>query len=147
MSDSIQTQLIGAWQLTGMETTLPDGQVVHPFTETPMGMIIYTQSGHMSAHVVDPHRAKFASEDMSQGTDSEIRHAFDGFVSYCGTYSIDEASGKVLHHVQNALFPNWQGDIQERFFSFEDDKLILTTPPMPMGDAGVITTALIWKKA
>ncbi len=69
-----------------------------------------------------------------------------GYVAYYGTYEVDEAAGKLTHHVHRSLFPNWVGDDQTRLYSFADGKLILTTLPF-VGKRNQITLTLVWKRA
>ena len=87
----------------------------------------------MSALLMHPDRPKFATGDMMQGTPEELKAAFEGFDAYCGTYTIDEVNGAVIHHVQGAKFPNWVGSDQVRFFIFSGDTLRITAPPILAG--------------
>src|SRR5438552_1416906 len=68
----------------------------------------------MSAHVMRNDRPLFATKDPARGTDVEVRAAFEGYVSYFGTYTIDPQTQTVTHHVRGASFPNWIGSV--RFF-------------------------------
>src|SRR5438874_1989109 len=61
----------------------------------------------MSAHVMRADRSTFASNDPGSGTDADVRAAFEGHVSYFGTYTVDPIARTVIHHVRGASYPNW----------------------------------------
>ncbi|MBT8350469.1 MAG: lipocalin-like domain-containing protein, partial [Deltaproteobacteria bacterium] len=51
----------------------------------------------------------------------------------------------VTHHVEGACFPNWEGTDQQRFFELSDDRLYITTAPIPaLGTEWVVS--LIWDR-
>ncbi|NNK84550.1 MAG: hypothetical protein HKO91_03235, partial [Desulfobacterales bacterium] len=61
------------------------------------------------------------------------------------TYELDIENGKVTHHVKGARFPNWEGTDQQRFFELSDDRLYITTAPIPaLGKEWVVS--LIWDR-
>ncbi len=43
------------------------------------------------------------------------------------------------------MFPNWEGQIQKRFFNLSDNLLKLSTPPLSYGTENAIGV-LIWEK-
>ena len=87
---------------------------------------MYDAGGNMSAHVMRNDRSLFAANDPSRGTDAEVRAAFDGHASYFGTYTIDEATQTVTHHVRGAWYSNWIGNDQLRQFKFNGSRLVLS---------------------
>ena len=76
-----------------------------------MGQIVYLSNGRMSAQIMRPGRSSTVAPGVDYGsskaTDHEIRKAVSGFVSYFGTYSIDETAGKVRYAIlsKRRLFP------------------------------------------
>ncbi len=100
----------------------------------------------MSAIVARADMAAFASDDLRSGTDAEVRAAFEGFLGYFGTYSVDWAAGTVTHHVRSASFPNWAGTEQVRYFRAEGRRLALSAPPIGVGGRQV-TATLVWERA
>ena len=109
-------------------------------------MLVYTGNGRMSVHVLKMNRPALASGDQMNGTAPEIKAAFEGMVSYYGTYETDLENGFVVHQVIGSVFPNWEGQSNKRFFKIEGDRLELTTQPMPWGDKGEVVGALIWER-
>jgi hypothetical protein len=92
-----------------------------------------------------PDRPKFASNNVVAGTPEEIKAAFEGYVSYCGSYEVNEQGGFVTHRVELSWFPNWLGTEQKRFFEFAGDRLTLKTPPLT-GYGGAQVHRLIWER-
>ena len=99
----------------------------------------------MSAMLMKPDRPLFASQDLCRGTDAEVRAAFDGFIAYFGTYTVDATKGIVTHHVRAASYPNWVGGDQVRYYKFDGTRLVLSTPPIQMGSRP-LTTVLVWQR-
>ena len=70
----------------------------------------------------------------------EIREAVSGFVSYFGTYSIDEAARKVRHTLEAALVPGWVGTTLVRSFVIDPSGQLILTRELP-GEKDV----LLWR--
>jgi len=66
-------------------------------------------------------RPKFAGV---QPTADEAKAAFLGYVSYCGTFSVN-ADGVVTHHIQTSLNPNNTGTDERNSFQFSGNRLVL----------------------
>jgi hypothetical protein len=120
--------------------------VQFPFGEKPQGQLVYDGSGNMSAQLMKTDRARFAGRDPALGTDAEVRDAFDGYIAYFGTYSIDEPMRAVTHTVHGASFPNWTGAKLVRSYAFDDSgRLRLSTPPIEVGDES-LEYVLLWER-
>src|SRR5258708_38477762 len=50
---TIRDRLVGGWRLTGYEVTA-GGKTDHPLGEDPLGTILYTPDGYMSAQLAGP---------------------------------------------------------------------------------------------
>ncbi len=145
MNQLTKSQLIGTWRLVSFESRDESGEIRYPLGRNAIGQISYGAEGRMSAIIVQPERLPFASGDMRRGTDTELRSAFEGFIGYFGTFSVDAATGAVIHHVLGASFPNWMGGDQVRFCRLESTRLILSTPPF-LYDGQISRSALIWER-
>jgi hypothetical protein len=86
----------------------------------------------MSVTFMSVGRPNFKSKDLRGGSIEEKVGAADTYFSYCGKYEI--RGEKVVHHIEASLYPNWTGEDQERFYTFDGDQLILSTPPLPIQD-------------
>ena len=82
---------------------------------------------------------------MYGATAAEVKEAFEGFDAYCGTYSIDDQAGCVIHHVEVSRFPNWEGSDLKRYYRHRDGELTLTTEPTyALGQEWVIH--VVWRR-
>ena len=137
--------LLGTWRLVSFEARDSKGQLQFPLGEHASGLLMYDAGGNMSAHVMNNDRPLFATNDPDRGTDAEVRAAFDGYASYFGTYTIDQARQTVTHHVRGAWYPNWIGNDQIRYFKFDGSRLVLSTPPLVSDDQSLEYVA-IWER-
>ena len=119
---------VGVWSLVSCIARSPSGDERLPVGEHAVGRLIYTSSGHMAATLSQSNRQPFESADKRGGSDAELRAAFESFDAYAGTYEVDSAASTVLHHVDLSSWPNIRGVDQVRYFRFDGDQLILTTP-------------------
>lgn len=123
--DSLKAKLLGAWRLVSYTAESASGDVIHPLGPNASGYIIYTADGHMSATVMTPSRPRFASADPMGGTAEEHAAAAAGYLSYAGTFDVDEVLGVVVHHIDTALVPNWVGSDFKRKVTLDGDQLEL----------------------
>jgi hypothetical protein len=138
-------KLAGAWRLLSSEFTNSRGDVFYPLGEDAQGQVIFTQSGYMSGQLLRKGRPVFSSGNQASGTPEEIKDAFEGFVSYYGPFELDLGKHKLITHVEGSLFPNWVGGDQERFFELHEDRLILKTTPIAIGNDEFVGV-LIWQR-
>ena len=123
--------LIGTWKLVSWVNTEPDGKMVYPYGRNPVGYLIYTGDGYMSAEIMDSDRRqqnpRFPVEPAFQQTLPERDRvaAYDTYLSCCGTYSYSLEDGRVTHHVKAGLVPSWSGSDQPRQFKFEGGRLVI----------------------
>jgi hypothetical protein len=137
--------LVGTWRLVSNEEHRADGSVTAAWGSHPAGSLMYQANGRMAVQLMDTRRGKFASEDRMAGTPDEVKRAFEGYLAYFGTYTVDERAGVVVHHVEGASFPNLIGTDQRRTFVLSGDRLTLSTPPMVR--AGRRSTyVLVWER-
>jgi hypothetical protein len=125
-----ENNLAGTWRFISGLGKSDQGEVIFPYGENLLGMLMYDSKGYMSALLMDPDRPLFASGDMMKGTPEELEAAFERFDAYCGTYTLDEENSTVIHHIQSAKFPNWVGTDQIRYFQLTGDTLRITAPPI-----------------
>ena len=58
-------------------------------------MIYYTAGGHMAVQIAPDRERKKAGKEM---TPEEAKNAVENYISYFGTYTVDERAGTVTHH-------------------------------------------------
>lgn len=141
----VNSRFIGSWSLISQYFILPDGSIHYPMGQQMSGQINYEKQGTMAAQLYSSDRTNFASDDWLQGSDTEMKNAFLSALAYFGRYQIDEQLATVTHLVEGSLFPNWIGSQQVRYYQFEEDRLILRTPPLQMNNS-VLVGVLSWEK-
>ena len=117
--------LVGTWNLVSWVVTSPSGEEGYPYGQSPEGQLIYTTNGQMSAQLMHPGAALPDLTGLS--SDEVMGQVFTTFIAYYGTYSIDESSQRVMHHVSGSVARSWVGTDQVREFKFLSvDRLRLT---------------------
>ncbi|MCU1324915.1 MAG: hypothetical protein JWN34_285 [Bryobacterales bacterium] len=145
---TLRERLVGAWKLVSYVEKPIDGSApFHPMGEEPLGMIIYTADGYMSAQLMRSGRQDFASGDWFRGSDEELRNEALGYIAYSGPYHTDEEKQTLTHSMFVSLFPNWLGQTQPRIVSIEGNILHLSSEK-PIKSGGKMTMSdLSWKRA
>ena len=135
----------GTWKLIAMERLGSEGKLLPPAappafgSPNPIGFVVYDAAGYMGLTIMQSGRPKFAG---AQATADEAKAAFLGYISYCGTFSVDDASGVVTHHIQTSLNPNDTSTDERSSFQFAGTRLVLKPP---RGADGV-QTQLTWER-
>jgi hypothetical protein len=145
MEEMSAPELVGTWTLESFTAANPAGGKRFPHGADPVGQLIYTAEGSMSAVLTRRSRPKFASADLAGGTQEELRWAFEGLEAYAGRYEVDADRGTVIHHLEVCRYPNWEGSSQLRYFRLTGDCLLLTTLPMNAGGREWVYT-LCWRR-
>jgi hypothetical protein len=125
--DVSENPLVGAWRLVSCETRADDGSIDYPLGRDAVGLLIYTDGGHMSVSIARSRRRPFAASDLLGGTGDEKARAVESYISYCGRY--ERRGESVVHQVEMSLFPNWTGRDQERRVELDGNRLALEAPP------------------
>ena len=134
--------VVGAWRLESFVVDASSESEKPRFGPNPVGYLMYSASGKMSAVLMAAHRAKLDSPKGATSTQQELVDSLANFLSYAGTYEI--RGNRVFHHVEVSVFTNLVGTTLEREFSLSGDTLtIRTLPPEIWGTSN----RLIWKRA
>lgn len=136
---------LGSWQLISSEFKLSDGSTRYPLGEHVVGRLNYDAGGNMSAQLYRADRQNFIHDDQTAASANEIKDAFISSVCYFGRYTLDIENQTIIHFVEGSLFPNWFGGEQLRYFQFEDERLLLSTPPFVMNHV-TQTGTLVWAR-
>ena len=136
--------LIGTWRLKGAARLDDDGNRHPPSAgwDAPTGYLIYTPDGRMMAILSTGARDAIGYPDID---DAKRAGAHKSMVAYTGEYEFH--GDHVLHHVDIAWIPDWQGDIQKRFVDLDGDRLTLTTPFGRRPDGSMARFELQWERA
>ena len=118
---------LGAWQLVGCTRLFNDGSREEVYGDDPLGQIMYSADGHMSAQLMPPAPPR-EGETVS------------GYTGYFGSVSVDTATQTITHHVAGSD-PRWlMGTDQPRGYRFEDDRLILAA------EMDGVDVRVVWRK-
>ncbi|MGH6743027.1 MAG: lipocalin-like domain-containing protein [Bradyrhizobium sp.] len=130
---SLRAQLVGTWKPVVIENVQPDGTKVYPYSRTPMGILIFSDTGHFSLQVLKPGVPHYASGNRSKGTDEEYRATVRGGIHFFGTYAVNEADRTFVFHIEGSSFPNYNGFDQKRNAAVTGDELKLTVGRVSAG--------------
>jgi lipocalin-like protein len=148
MAEKLRDQLIGAWKLVSYVEKPVDGSApTYPMGENPLGIIMYTSDGYMSAQLMRPGRRPFASGDWFDGTDGEYREEASTYIAYSGPFHVDEENRTLSHSMFVSLFPNWTGQTQPRVVKIEGDTLHLSTEAPIKSGGKTVMSYLEWRRA
>src|SRR5208283_2948784 len=141
---SLRERILGAWSLVSATVLFGDGSRRDAFGPSPVGFLIYSPDGYMSAYLEHANRPRFESDDISRATVVERADAAAAALAYCGPYSVDEATQTLTHNVVVSLFPNWIGTSQKREAHFDGGQLILTSVSQRRGET--VTAEMTWAR-
>ena len=145
---NLRGQLIGAWKLVSYtEIPLDASAPFYPMSENPMGIIMYTPDGYMSAQLMHPDRKNFASGDWFNGTIEEYQGEASTYIAYTGPFHVDEEKQTLTHSMFTSLFPNWTGQTQGRLVKIEGDFLHLSSASPIISGGKKVNSKLMWKRA
>jgi hypothetical protein len=139
------SRLVGVWRLVAYTDEHEDGNKINPFGPHPQGFLIYTADGFASAQLMKPGRPAFQSSDWHHGTPQEYEAAASGYISYCGTYKVDEEKATVTHIASVCLLPNLVDKPLCRTIDLKGDRLVLTAVAPVAGGPNVVVR-LEWQR-
>jgi hypothetical protein len=134
-------KLIGFWKLISNERRNTKGEMLSA-NPGQTGFIVYTASGHVMVHMMQPYRRRNAG---ATPTPEETMAAYRSYTSYFGPYTVNETGQYVVHHLAGATNPGLVGSDFQRFFEFSGKRLILKPPITKNGDAEMQTT-ITWER-
>ena len=117
--------LVGSWRLTLFEDWDSAGNRSTPFGEHPRGYVQYTSSGRMTPQVARTPGPPAFANGAEQGTVGEKAAAFDAYIAYFGTYTVDATRHTVIHRVEADINPSFTGSADPRPYRVAGDSLIL----------------------
>ncbi len=136
---------VGNWELVRVERIGTDGELL-PTPEPPsfgsegaIGYIMYDAAGYMGVVMMQPGRQPYAGDGP---TPDEAVATLSSYLSYFGTYTVDEAEGYLTHHLQGDARPPAASNNNKRSYEFSGNQLILMPP---VGNSGV-QTRIVWQR-
>lgn len=139
---AVVPSLVGTWTLAAADVQHPDGSRARDYGAAPKGLLLIDAQGHYSLQIFKAERPQFASGDKGTGTPAEYKAAVMGSSTHFGTISVDPAGGILIFHIQNASFPNWEGEQQKRSYELKGGELSYRVAPRPNGDVPIS----VWRR-
>ena len=127
----LREQLVGTWLFVSTTAKLPDGSPV--YGSNPKGLLIITENGFYSTHIVRGDVAKFASNNRLLGTPEENKAAVHGAIASWGRYTIDETNKTITIRFEASTYPNNAGIQQTRPVMITGKELKIINPGTSTG--------------
>lgn len=140
----VRKQFVGTWSLVAVENTNTDGSKSLPYGENPVGLLVFTNKGDYAIQILKSVRPKVLANDKNKATPEENAALVQGNNSHFGTYKVDAVNHTITFDVQHAFYPNWEGTVQVRSYTLEDNTLSYIVTHTTNG--GSITAKVVWKK-
>lgn len=141
----LQEQLRGTWTLVSVDNIYPDGSRVHPYGETPAGMLVFDAQDNYAIQILKTMRPKIVSGDKNKCTPEENAMMVQGSNSHFGKYHADEANKTITFNIAYASFPNWEGTIQKRSYIYTGKEIKYVVNHTTQGGQTVIAE-VAWKR-
>jgi hypothetical protein len=136
--------VVGMWQWTGAGLYNAAGENVQP-ANRDASLIVYTPTGHMAVlYLPPPGRKPFAGPTP---TVEEARAAWQGSVSYFGTYIVQPKSRTMFHYQLAAANPAAVGGWFMRNFEVNGSQVTLIFPPTTLNAQQVRNTLTLKRLA
>jgi hypothetical protein len=142
-SFNTKDQLVGTWRLvSASSTSSTGGRNETPYGPGPSGLLTYSEDGRVTALISYGGR-KALSVGGGPSALEEQAEAFKTFLAYAGRYTLN--GEKVTHQIEISSIQNYVGKDLVRRIKFQDDQIILITPPTPV-NGKIQTVELIWQR-
>jgi len=138
---TLKEQLVGTWTFVGSTGKNPDGSPI--WGANPKGLLIFTDNGRYSTHIVRADVPKFAAKNRLQGTPDENKAAVLGSIASFGTFTVNEANKSFTVRFEGSSYPNNTETEQIRPFTITGEELKVINPASSAGGQ----TELTYKRA
>ena len=137
---------IGTWVLESFTEKGEASGVLYPLGTDPIGLLIYTEDGSVSAQLMKSGRKEVSADLWDVAHAAGLAELAEGYIGYCGRFTVHEDSKQVVHTPIVALIPNLVHHAQLRTYSIDGQQLTLET--QRSGTDGLpIRTRLVWRKS
>ncbi|HJY14150.1 MAG TPA: lipocalin-like domain-containing protein [Flavobacterium sp.] len=141
----MNTEILGSWALVSVENINSDGTKNLPYDVNPKGILFFDEKGNYAIEIYKNDRPKIISGDKNKCTPQENASIVQGSNAHFGEYEIDETNKIITFKIKTASFPNWEGTIQKRSYTFLNNELKYVVTNTTQGGKSV-TAEVVWKK-
>lgn len=138
-------EILGSWTLVSVENINSDGTKNLPYDVNPRGILFFDEKGNYAIEIYKNERPKIISGDKNKCTPEENASIVQGSNAHFGEYEIDETNKIITFKIKTASFPNWEGTIQKRSYTFLNNELKYVVTNTTQGGKSV-TAEVVWKK-
>jgi len=137
-------KLVGTWKLVSASSVKSNRERSEtPYGSGPAGFLTYTDDGRVSSLISYGGRKPLSIGGGSQALLEEQAAAFNTFLAYAGRYTLN--GDKIIHSVEVSSIQNYVGKELVRGIKFQDDQIILVTPPT-LVNGKIQTIELVWQR-
>lgn len=137
-----QRRLIGFWKLISFERSDATGEL-RASSSGQTGFLVYTASGHVMLHLMQPYRRRNVG---SAPTQDETMATYRSYASYFGPYTVDEAAGVVVHHLDASFNSAAPGTKLEHDYDLSGRRLTLKTPVTNESNGQEVHVTMTWER-
>jgi hypothetical protein len=141
----MKIEILGSWTLVSVENINSDGTKNLPYDVDPKGILFFDEKGNYAIEIYKNERPKIISGDKNKCTPEENASIVQGSNAHFGEYEIDETNKIITFKIKTASFPNWEGAIQKRSYTFLNNELKYVVTNTTQGGKSV-TAEVVWKK-
>jgi Lipocalin-like domain len=142
MENILKFKLIGSWDLLSFSSISAAGSISYPLGQDARGALIYSVDGYVAVNIMMSNRPSFIQP--SSFAKEELRYLDLPYLSYTGTYMIDEKRPSVTHLVEICIYPEWIGQRQFRLIKWNAEELELSSDGIVGSDQTQFK--LLWRK-
>jgi len=141
----VVADLIGSWRLESYTNTVEGAGAALPLGINPIGLLIYTPDGYMSAQLMSLDRSSPDVGDWNSKSQSDDVEESEDFISYSGEYQFDEVTATVSHIPSVSFVTALIGHRLKRQVKLDGDRLTLTVTTPQVG-GNCVKSSLCWLK-
>ena len=141
----MKSEILGSWTLVSVENINSDGTKNLPYDVNPKGILFFDEKGNYAIEIYKNERPRIISGDKNKCTPEENASIVQGSNAHFGKYEIDQTNKIITFKIKTASFPNWEGTIQKRSYTFLNNELKYVVTNTTQGGKSV-TAEVVWKK-
>jgi len=137
-------RIAGFWRRAGRERKTPDGTLHDSDPVKQTGYLIFSSSGYMAVHGMQPGRARLAGREA---TPAEAKRALDTYGSaYFGPYTVYESERREVTRQIGLIPPGQVGNEAPRGYEFVSDDHLILKPPVEKVDGRQLQSFVHWER-
>lgn len=145
LAQKTKSDFLGSWTLVSVENINSDGTKNLPYDVNPKGILFFDEKGNYAIEIYKNERPKIVSGDKNKCTPEENASIVQGSNAHFGIYEIDDENKILTFKIKTASFPNWEGTVQKRSYTFINNELKYVVTNTTQGGKAV-SAEVVWRK-